>query len=409
MGTRRDGAGKGYTSGTHRLISPRETLDRLRPLLPRMGITRLANVTGLDHIGIPVVMACRPNSRSLAVSQGKGMDLDAAKVSAAMESIETYHAEHVTLPLQLATYRELRARRAVADVELLRRPIDSHFHADYPILWVEGEDLIGHEKILLPYQLVHCAYTKEWMFDLRCFAADSTGLASGNHLLEAASHAICEVVERDAHAGWDQLSEPEREARRVNLETVDDPLCREALDRFERAGVAVSVHDITTAVGIAAYACQIADLHASPLRPIASTSGFGCHPVRGIALLRALTEAAQSRLTVIAGSRDDAWWDDYRRALDPDVLAEQRRRIDAPGSWCFAAAPNFVSTSFEDDVAWELDRVREAGFGQAILVDLTQEEFGLPVVRVRIPGMEMPAPRSEVHREGGRSPEEERP
>ncbi len=402
-------ASKGYTSGTHRLIPPRETLQRLRPLLPRMGITRLANVTGLDHIGIPVVMACRPNSRSLAVSQGKGMDLDSAKVSAAMESVESYHAERVALPLQFATYRELRARRSVVDVELLRRPIDSHFHADYPILWVEGEDLIGREKILAPYQLVHSAYTKEWAFDLNCFAADSTGLASGNHLLEAASHAICEAVERDASAHWDQIPEPEREARRVDLNTVDDPLCRQALDLFTRAGVAVSVDDITNSVGIAAYDCQIADREANPLRTISAARGSGCHPARGIALLRALTEAAQSRLTIIAGSRDDMPWDAYRRWLDPEVLAEQRQWITRPGFRPFTAAPTFESDSFEADVAWELDRVREAGFSQVILIDLTREEFALPVVRVRIPGMELPAPSPEIYGSCGRSPEERRP
>ncbi|MDO8943742.1 MAG: YcaO-like family protein, partial [Desulfobacterales bacterium] len=381
----------------------------LRPLLPRMGITRLANVTGLDHIGIPVVMACRPNSRSLAVSQGKGMDLDSAKVSAAMESVESYHAERVALPLQFATYRELRARHSVIDVELLRRPIDSHFHSDYPILWVEGEDLIGHRKILAPYQLVHSAYTKEWAFDLNCFAADSTGLASGNHLLEAASHAICEAVERDASAHWDQIPEPEREARRVDLNTVDDPLCRQALDLFTRAGVAVSVDDITNSVGIAAYDCQIADREANPLRTISAARGSGCHPVRGIALLRALTEAAQSRLTIIAGSRDDMPWDAYRRWLDPEVLAEQRQWITRPGFRPFTAAPTFESDSFEADVAWELDRVREAGFSQVILIDLTREEFALPVVRVRIPGMERPAPSPEIYGSCGRSPEERRP
>ena len=74
----RGGALKGYTSGTHRTVTPAETLARLKPLLPRMGITRLANVTGLDTIGIPVVMSVRPNSRSRSVSQGKGLDLDAA-------------------------------------------------------------------------------------------------------------------------------------------------------------------------------------------------------------------------------------------------------------------------------------------------------------------------------------------
>src|SRR5262249_58014799 len=120
-------AAKGYTAGTHRVVSPAETMERLRPLLSRMGITRLANVTGLDHIGIPVVMACRPNSRSLSVSQGKGMDIDAAKASAAMESIEGYHAERIQLPLLFATTLEMQARRRVVDVEHLPRERDSYF------------------------------------------------------------------------------------------------------------------------------------------------------------------------------------------------------------------------------------------------------------------------------------------
>ena len=50
-------------AGTHRTVSPTETLARMRPHLPAMGITRVANVTGLDHIGIQVFQACRPNAR----------------------------------------------------------------------------------------------------------------------------------------------------------------------------------------------------------------------------------------------------------------------------------------------------------------------------------------------------------
>ena len=67
--------------------------------MPTMGITRIANITGLDRLGIPVVMVCRPNSRSIAVSQGKGLTLDAAKASGLMESVETFHAESITRPL----------------------------------------------------------------------------------------------------------------------------------------------------------------------------------------------------------------------------------------------------------------------------------------------------------------------
>ena len=54
------GAAKHYRGGTHRALSPAETLERFLPLRREMGITRLANVTGLDVLGIPVYMACRP-------------------------------------------------------------------------------------------------------------------------------------------------------------------------------------------------------------------------------------------------------------------------------------------------------------------------------------------------------------
>ncbi|MHA1566275.1 MAG: hypothetical protein ACTSX7_13265, partial [Alphaproteobacteria bacterium] len=70
---------------TGRSVSPERTVSRVRPFLPAMGITRIANVTGLDTIGIPVVMVLRPNSRSVSVSQGKGFSLDDAKASGVME------------------------------------------------------------------------------------------------------------------------------------------------------------------------------------------------------------------------------------------------------------------------------------------------------------------------------------
>ena len=70
-----DAGAKQYRLGTHRTVSPEATLARVAPHLNEMGITRIANVTGLDDIGIPVVMVCRPNSRSISVAQGKGVDL----------------------------------------------------------------------------------------------------------------------------------------------------------------------------------------------------------------------------------------------------------------------------------------------------------------------------------------------
>jgi ribosomal protein S12 methylthiotransferase accessory factor len=70
---------KRFLRGTHRIADPGETLARVRPHMASIGVTRLGNITGLDHIGIPVAIAVRPNSRSVAVSQGKGLDLPQAR------------------------------------------------------------------------------------------------------------------------------------------------------------------------------------------------------------------------------------------------------------------------------------------------------------------------------------------
>lgn len=387
-----DPVAKRYREGTHRLIPPCETLARVRPFLSKMGITRVANVTGLDTIGIPVAMAIRPNSRALAVAQGKGWDLDAAKASAVMEAIESYHAERILLPLKLASYRELQAfGHRVADVALMPPAAGGCFHAGMPLLWVEGEDWLQHENIWVPFQLVHTAYTTAMRFDLSSFAASSTGLASGNHHLEAASHAICEVIERDADFKFALLSARDQEARRVDLATVDHPQCRDLLDRCARAGVAVAVWDMTSEVGLAAFRCHIADRERNPIRRLPTAAGSGCHPVRHIAFQRALTEAAQSRLTAISGARDDMPRRDYQRWRDPDNLERQEQLVSGRGARPFPSAPSYEAESFQEDVNWELHLVRRAGFDRVILVDLTHAEFGIPVVRVLIPGMERPA------------------
>jgi YcaO-like protein with predicted kinase domain len=380
---------KGYYRGTHRAVAPDETVARLRPLLPALGITRLANVTGLDRIGIPVVVACRPNSRSLAVSQGKGLDLAAARASALMESVEAWHAERITLPLKLASYEELRFTHRLADVAGLPRTDRSIFHPNLPLLWIEGHDVLQQEPAWVPYELVHTNYTLPHPTGAGCFTPTSNGLASGNHLLEALSHAICEVVERDATTLWHLLADDARAATRLDLATVDDPACLAVLERYDRAAVDVGVWETTTDVGLAAFVCYVTERDADPLHPLYTTGGFGCHPLREIALLRALTEAAQSRLTIIAGSRDDIQRRDYELLLDPHLAERQRHLIAAdPPRRRFQDVPTFVGETFDADVAWELERLRAAGIRQVISVDLSRLELRVPIVRVVIPGLE---------------------
>jgi len=379
---------KRYWRGTHRTSSPEETFERVRPFMPAMGITRVANVTGLDSIGIPVVVVCRPNSRSLSVSQGKGLTLAAAKVSGLMESVEAYHAENIVRPLLLGSASELRSTHRLADIYALPRTSRVPLDDETTLLWAEGYDLAQGETIWVPFELVHVNGTSAGRVAPGLFCCSTNGLASGNTLLEAISSAICEVVERDCTALSGPRPEDERAAHRIDLDTVDDPGCREALDKFAAADIAVGVWETTTDVGIPSFDCLIAERTGDALRALHASGGQGCHPSRAVALLRALTEAAQTRLTVISGARDDLLRTEYDRHRSPDQVQKLRNLALAAGTRPFAAGPSFDSETFEDDVWWMIERLRSRGLDRVIVFDLTKPEFGIAVVKVVVPGLE---------------------
>ena len=206
-------AAKVHLDGTHRTAEPGRALESgCRKSVPRVGVTRVAVVTGLDVIGVPVVMVCRPNGRSLSVAQGKGVDLVAAKVSGIMEAVEAWHAENVLLPLRLATYNELRRVARVVDVEGIPRSPSSRFHprSHDPL---DGDSVFSAERVWVPYECVHLDFRVPGPQGTGCFRATSAGLAAGNHLLEAVSHALCELVERDSFALWDERGASEQASR----------------------------------------------------------------------------------------------------------------------------------------------------------------------------------------------------
>jgi YcaO-like protein with predicted kinase domain len=379
---------KNYRRGTHRTVNPADTLARVRPLMPIMGITRIANVTGLDYIGIPVVMVCRPNARSNAVSQGKGIDVVSAKASGLMEAVETYHAETITLPLKLGTYEELAYTHRLIDVATLPRTLDSPFHSETLILWIEGRDLLSGKSVWLPYETVHTNFTIPQPSGSGYFTATTNGLASGNHTLEAIAHGICELVERDATALWKLRGDAALQMTGLDPNTIDDEACRQILEQFERADIEVRIWDTTSDVEIASFLCLIVGRQEDGVSP---EYGAGCHPMRSIALLRALMEAAQARATYIAGTRDDIPPDQYT----PSAQAERQHAcrlmmgMHVPMRR-FQNVPDWEAETFAEDIAEMIRHLEGVGVRQIVVVDLTKPMFQLPVVRVVIPGLEGP-------------------
>jgi ribosomal protein S12 methylthiotransferase accessory factor len=200
---------------------------------------------------------------------------------------------------------------------------------------------------------------------------------------------LCEVIERDAQMLWNLRTDDEQDGTRIDLATIDDPDCCSVLDRFERADMVVAVWDMTSDSGLPAFRCRIIERTAHPLRPLFAADGAGCHPVRVVALLRALTEAAQSRLTVIAGSRDDCFRADYVRLADPSLQERIRTRLLAkPGQRRFMDRAEWQAETMNEDIALILERLQAIRLGQVIVVNLTRAEFGIAVVRVVVPGLE---------------------
>ena len=323
-----------------------------------MGITRIANVTGLDRIGIPVVMVSRPNSRSISVSQGKGLDLAAAKASGVMEAIETYHAETITLPLKYASFGELCYSHRMVDIAGLPFCADSRWQDDRAMLWIEGVELLSGKSVWLPYELVSANYTLPLPPGSGCFAANTNGLASGNSLGEAICHGICELIERDATTLWRVRSAAARRARAIDPGTIEDVDCRELLDRFERANVAVLIWNVTTDIGVACFQCLIMGSHARDADP---EFGAGCHPRREVALCRALTEAAQARTTYIVGARDDLASELYEDEVRARRAEEAQELFEGPPPvGDFRATPSWDADTVEDDVEEILRRLQQS-------------------------------------------------
>jgi YcaO-like protein with predicted kinase domain len=377
---------KRFRRGTHRTADPGETLARVRPHMARMGITRLGNITGLDRIGIPVAIAVRPNSRSVSVSQGKGLELSQAMASALMEACEGFHAEEIG-PRRHSDYRDLAASETVVNPDMLC-PAGRPFDPSAEITWIEGYDLLKREPCWVPTEIVHTDYTVEHPDGF--FIAGSNGLASGNHLVEAINAALYELVERDAVALWIARPLLDRAQCALNLASVDDPDCRELLARYDSAGVAVRVWNVTTNIGIAAFLCEIRDQSGADPHQLRRYHGSGCHADRAVALSRAMTEAAQSRLTYIAGIRDDLSPSEYA-AEDPeaaigDALLDALAADTTPFS--LRHVPSFATDDLTQDLERVLDRLSRAGVARVIAVDLTRPEFGIPVVRLVVPGLE---------------------
>ena len=372
-------AAKATSIGTHRVRPAEQTWEWIHPILPWCGITRVADITWLDEIGIPVYQAIRPNAHTLSVSQGKGATPMLARVSAAMEAVELWHAEHPDVPTKIAPVEEIEPE--------LGYPLDAlplsgrHFVGpDCRFEWFAAQRIDRTGPSYLPSSLLRLDSCVTGRWTPPAFRATSNGLASGNVLDEALLHGLYEVVERDASA----RARRDGSGRVLDLDSVQDPTARQLVDQLAAAEIDVTVRFLPSPFGVPTFDTTIT----SALFPV-PFGGVGTHLDAGIALCRALTEAAQSRASFIAGTRDDLGRTPYREAHFSLV---NRSPSSAPSTVCrddpidFAAVESGSLSDVRQEAIQVASRIESVTGHPPLFVDLTRAELGVPVAHVVCPG-----------------------
>ncbi|WP_018637157.1 YcaO-like family protein [Parafrankia elaeagni] len=358
---------------TYRSVTAEQTWARIAHLLPAVGITRVADVTGLDELGIPVYLAVRPTSRTLAVSQGKGLTPLDSRISAVMESIETWHAENLHLaPTHVGPASAVTDAYDLRSLSIAARPLLT----DSLVLeWVTGQGLLTGTPQPVPLAAIGLDARLGVAWEYAQFMPSSNGLASGNTATEAKLHGLLEIIERDCTA---QLGATALEDRRyTDPRTAAAGPVHTVLDGFEAARCWLEVCDATNELGVP---CYVAYTWAADLPVL--FAGAGCHPDATVALLRALTEAAQSRLTFISGTRDDFANAMYRGSRDFDA----RPPVTHPATEPVPETPHLPS-SLADILDRVARRVTDRTGTEPFAVDLTRPDLAVPVWRTFAPGL----------------------
>lgn len=382
-----------------------ESLALARKVAEARGISRVVDTTWLDTIGIPVFAAIRPDGLkgTLCVHSGKGFSAEEAQIGAYMEAIEFSFGPpgrnsarwSMSKPGEIVA--SFRQQLRFADFAPKKgRSVAS----DDSIAVVEGREIAsGLGRVLIPAELVYVPFSA--IPGVRLYGSSTNGLASGNTLDEAVVHGVAEVMERHVRS-LDLLDD---RSCAIDIES-GPPKIRALAERVRAAGLQCHLRCTENEFGVAYFSAYI--LEGDECAPLSVAAGFGLHPVREIAAVRALAEAAQSRLTAIHGGRDDimkriSWAKQAGREAELAANRRIRDRLTRPqplGSFedvvDFAAAVGSVA----DCRLCLFDALRRGGLNHVVQIPLSDESFPFAIVRVVVPGAEFYDP--ELQRVGPR-------
>jgi thioglycine synthase len=419
--------------------SSKDTLTEIIPLCKKMGVTRISDITFMDRLYIPNYSAILPATEdNIWVYSGKGTTKSHAKASALMEAIERYSSlssPHPRTFIQGSYYQLSKSCDKVLHPAEVVEPVNQEYDDKDTIMdFLPGFDLLANEKVLVPAEIALYKYSPNRPAIHAFSHFHTNGLASGNVLEEAISHALCEVIERDALSIADlcassipynilekiigSLKKEDKDRHpliRIPIEDkfTDDPSIFLDVDiseiaeefepikglvkRFSDANISLLIKDITQKdIAIPTFVASSIEWMTQNYGYFAK--GSGTHPDSRIALIRAITEVSQTRAVNIQGARDDLKKIQYK---ENDEIYKRKWQFMAASSSLtrqnnnthkniikFPDIKTHVNKDILDDINLILCSLKKSGLKRAIIVDLTNPNIGLPVVRAIVPGLE---------------------
>ena len=382
-----------YTLGSSlRTRTAAETLAIAGPIAARLGITRVTDITRLDRVGIPVAASIRPDAHplSLCVCAGKGLTAEDALVGAAMEAIEFALAEPGRSRVEVMTTKPIRIADGLSQTLLDLCPrFGVRIDLDAEMVCAAAEELNSGETWLLPADLIfHPGPTANG--NTAYYQASTNGLASGNTVLEATVHGLAEVIERDIQSFQHFLNT----SVLVQSQSLPDFL-KPWLKAIADVGLDLYVRYVENEFGLPFFSSTVVDAQAGT--PLYVNGGFGVHTHRSISLVRAITEAIQSRLSFIHGGRD-SMTHDYRayRGWSAQRLADRVSELTAIvanpiGAVNFDDIPDHAAMTPDVESAYVFlsEALGRCGMTRICRTAFTTPEDVLQVVRIVVPGLEM--------------------
>ena len=332
----------------------------------QFGITRLASLTRLGGTGIAVCQATRPLALSLAVSQGKGLEMGQAAISALMEALEGWAAESIPeARTRIQSARSLGSTIRTRFAGFRAHDLDLGWDQLH-LRWIEGWDLISDTISLVPLALVDTVYTVPSPHPV-VFPRTSTGLAAASSVRQALIHGGLEILEHHAIAAAERRVHF-YERHEVSAETVAGPISHAILARMQAVGLHARIWRCPSPQDLPVFISHIFQRDEDDLAPLPA-DGSGCDFTPDRALARALLEACSARVTAISGAREDITRDHYPDRYDQRHLAAWKQRsmaVSPPTGESILAAPSSDRPALER----VLGALRAAGAEAVIAVPL---------------------------------------